>query len=103
MEVSVPEMVIKLKQGIGRLIRSESNKGIVSIIDSRVGKKSKAPYKQIIWDSLPIKSKTNKIEEIAAFYNQVVEQQKEGKQYEGISFEERIVITGILGWVYVVK
>ena len=62
MEVSVPEMVIKLKQGIGRLIRSESDKGIVSIIDSRVGKTSKAPYKQIIWESLPIKSKTNKIE-----------------------------------------
>ena len=79
MEIYVPEMIIKLKQGIGRLIRSESDKGIVSIIDSRVGKKSKAPYKQIIWDSLPIKSKTNKIEEIAAFYNQVVEQQKEGK------------------------
>lgn len=79
MEVSVPEMVIKLKQGIGRLIRSESDKGIVSIIDSRVGKTSKAPYKQIIWESLPIKSKTNKIEKIAAFYSQVVEQQKEEK------------------------
>ena len=73
------EMVIKLKQGIGRLIRSESDKGIVSIIDSRVGKTSKAPYKQIIWESLPIKSKTNKIEKIAAFYSQVVEQQKEEK------------------------
>ena len=79
MEVSVPEMVIKLKQGIGRLIRSENDKGIVSIIDSRVGERSKAPYKQIIWESLPIKSKTNKIEEIAAFYSQIVEQQKEGK------------------------
>ena len=79
MEVSVPEMVIKLKQGIGRLIRSESDKGIVSIIDSRVGKTSKAPYKQIIWESLPIKSKTNKIEKIAAFYSQVIEQQKEEK------------------------
>lgn len=73
MEVYVPEMIIKLKQGIGRLIRSESDKGIVSIIDSRVGEKSRAPYKQIIWDSLPIKSRTNKIEEIAAFYKQVVE------------------------------
>lgn len=73
------KMVIKLKQGIGRLIRSESDKGIVSIIDSRVGKTSKAPYKQIIWESLPIKSKTNKIEKIAAFYSQVVEQQKEEK------------------------
>lgn len=73
MEIYVPEMIIKLKQGIGRLIRSESDKGIVSIIDSRVGEKSRAPYKQIIWDSLPIKSRTNKIEEIAAFYKQVVE------------------------------
>lgn len=34
---------------------------------------------QIIWESLPIKSKTNKIEEIAAFYSQIVEQQKEEK------------------------
>ena len=81
MEVSVPEMVIKLKQGIGRLIRSESDKGIVSIIDSRVGKTSKAPYKQIIWESLPIKSKTNKIEKIAAFYSQVVEQQNMLHEY----------------------
>lgn len=73
MEIYVPEMIIKLKQGIGRLIRSESDKGIVSIIDSRVGEKSRASYKQIIWDSLPIKSRTNKLEEIAAFYKQVVE------------------------------
>lgn len=73
MEVSVPEMIIKLKQGIGRLIRSENDKGIVSIIDSRVGEKSKAPYKHIIWESLPIKNRTNKIEEIADFYRRVVE------------------------------
>jgi len=36
MEVSVPEMIIKLKQGIGRLIRNENDFGIVSIIDSRL-------------------------------------------------------------------
>ena len=72
MEVSVPEMVIKLKQGIGRLIRSESDKGIVSIIDSRVGINSKAPYKEIIWESLPIKNRTNNIEEIKRFYESVV-------------------------------
>ena len=69
----------KAKAGDWQIDSKRERKGIVSIIDSRVGKKSKAPYKQIIWDSLPIKSKTNKIEEIAAFYNQVVEQQKEGK------------------------
>ena len=69
MEVLVPEMIIKLKQGIERLIRSEQNFGIVSIIDSRVGKKSKAPYKQMIWDALPIKNKISDFNEIKEFYN----------------------------------
>ena len=73
MEVSVPEMVLKLKQGIGRLIRSETDKGIVSIIDSRVGDKSRVQYKDIIWNSLPIKKRTNDIAEIEAFYRTVVE------------------------------
>ena len=50
MEVKVPEMIIKLKQGVGRLIRSESDKGIISIIDSRVGESSQAPYKEIVWN-----------------------------------------------------
>lgn len=73
MEVLVPEMIIKLKQGIGRLIRSEEDKGIVSIIDSRVGEKSKAPYRDLIWDSLPIKNKTNDINTIRRFYSSVVD------------------------------
>ena len=37
MDVRVPEMIIKLKQGIGRLIRNFSDTGIVSIIDSLSG------------------------------------------------------------------
>lgn len=69
MEVLVPEMIIKLKQGIGRLIRSKKDFGLVSIIDSRVGEKSKAKYKQMIWDALPIKNKTSDIEKIKKFYN----------------------------------
>jgi Rad3-related DNA helicase/REP element-mobilizing transposase RayT len=36
MEYSVPEAIIKLKQGFGRLIRSRTDKGIVVILDSRV-------------------------------------------------------------------
>ncbi len=36
MEYSVPEAVIKLKQGFGRLIRSRSDKGIVVLLDGRV-------------------------------------------------------------------
>lgn len=72
MEVYVPEMVIKLKQGIGRLIRSESDKGIVSIIDSRVGDTSNSSYKDIIWESLPIKNRTNNLEKIKLFYDEIV-------------------------------
>ena len=32
---ALPEMLIKLRQGVGRLIRSESDTGVVSILDSR--------------------------------------------------------------------
>jgi len=69
MEVSVPEMVIKLKQGIGRLIRNKQDSGIVSIIDSRVGDMSTVPYKDTIWESLPIDAKTNDINTIKEFYS----------------------------------
>ena len=74
MEVLVPEMIIKLKQGIGRLIRSEKDFGIVSIIDSRVGEKSKAKYKRKIWEALPIKNRTSNFAEIEEFYNSLIGQ-----------------------------
>src|SRR5690606_19627841 len=36
MDYSVPEAIIKLKQGFGRLIRSRTDKGIVVLLDGRV-------------------------------------------------------------------
>lgn len=36
MDYSVPEAVIKLRQGVGRLIRSEKDSGVVVILDNRV-------------------------------------------------------------------
>jgi ATP-dependent DNA helicase DinG len=36
MDYSVPQAVIKLKQGFGRLIRSKADRGIVVILDSRI-------------------------------------------------------------------
>jgi len=50
MELSVPEAVIKLKQGFGRLIRSRTDKGIVVILDSRVRTKR---YGQAFLEALP--------------------------------------------------
>lgn len=36
MEYSVPEAVLKLRQGVGRLIRSAKDRGIVAILDNRI-------------------------------------------------------------------
>ncbi|MFH1782357.1 MAG: helicase C-terminal domain-containing protein [Candidatus Omnitrophota bacterium] len=36
MEYSLPEAVLRFKQGFGRLIRSKQDKGIVAILDSRI-------------------------------------------------------------------
>ena len=36
MEYSVPEAILKLRQGVGRLIRSSKDKGIVAILDNRI-------------------------------------------------------------------
>jgi ATP-dependent DNA helicase DinG len=49
-EYQVPEAVIKLKQGFGRLIRSKSDTGIVAILDPRVLTK---PYGRQFLDALP--------------------------------------------------
>ncbi|WP_010585673.1 ATP-dependent DNA helicase [Schlesneria paludicola] len=50
MDYQVPEAVIKLKQGFGRLIRTKSDKGIVVILDPRVKTKR---YGKLFLDSLP--------------------------------------------------
>ena len=69
MEVHVPDMIIKLKQGIGRLIRNFTDKGLVSIIDSRLRDNSSSPYINIVWDSLPIKNRTSNISTAKHFYD----------------------------------
>ena len=72
MDVLAPEMIIHLKQGVGRLIRNYTDFGIVSIIDPRLGSGSKAPYKDLVWDALPIKNRTNDIYVLEKFYSSLV-------------------------------
>jgi len=50
MEYQVPEAVIKLKQGFGRLIRTKDDVGQVVILDPRIRTKR---YGRIFLDSLP--------------------------------------------------
>ena len=69
MDVNVPEMVIKLKQGIGRLIRNFTDTGIVCIIDRRLRDEPAERYHDITWSSLPIKNRTKSLDELRRFYN----------------------------------
>lgn len=50
MEYSVPEAVLKLRQGVGRLIRSADDEGLVVILDNRVLSKR---YGKIFLEALP--------------------------------------------------
>ncbi len=50
MQYSVPQAVIRLKQGFGRLIRSRTDRGIVVLLDSRVRGKR---YGKMFLDALP--------------------------------------------------
>lgn len=50
MEFSLPEAILKFRQGVGRLIRTKSDRGIVVILDNRVLAKR---YGQSFLDALP--------------------------------------------------
>ncbi len=61
-DYSVPEAVLKLRQGVGRLIRTAKDKGMVVLLDNRVVTK---PYGKTFLSSLPpapIKIVTEKID-----------------------------------------
>lgn len=49
-EITLPEAVIKFKQGVGRLIRSEDDKGVVLVLDGRLAKMN---YRRFFFDSIP--------------------------------------------------
>lgn len=68
MKVLVPEMVMKLKQGVGRLIRNFTDTGIISIIDPRLADTSSSPYRNTVWEALPIHNRTNNVQQLREFY-----------------------------------
>lgn len=61
----LPQAVITLKQGAGRLIRAETDRGVLMICDTRLVDK---PYGRRIWQSLPPFKRTREIEVVEAFF-----------------------------------
>ncbi|MBI2150421.1 MAG: ATP-dependent DNA helicase, partial [Acidobacteria bacterium] len=58
----VPNAILRLKQGFGRLIRSTTDRGILAVLDNRISTKS---YGRLFMDSLPEYEVTDSIEALA--------------------------------------
>jgi ATP-dependent DNA helicase DinG len=63
-EFQVPEAVLALKQGFGRLIRTKTDRGVLALLDSRI---SRMPYGKIFLESLPRYRRTNDLGEVERF------------------------------------
>jgi ATP-dependent DNA helicase DinG len=55
-----------LKQGFGRLIRSRTDRGVLSILDNRI---TRQRYGQVFFDSLPDYAFTTSISDVEAFWS----------------------------------
>ncbi len=64
-DYSVPQAVITLKQGIGRLIRSSTDRGVIAILDPRLRTKA---YGKDFLNSLPRMRITSDLHEIARIF-----------------------------------
>ncbi len=65
MEQQVPQAVITLKQGVGRLIRDVNDRGVMMLCDPRLISK---PYGKVFLDSLPPMYRTHKLERVCRFF-----------------------------------
>lgn len=65
MEYQLPEAAIALKQGAGRLIRSEQDWGVLMVADARIVEK---PYGKLLWRGLPPFARTREPEQVLAFF-----------------------------------
>ncbi len=68
MQLSLPQAVITLKQGAGRLIRDVNDRGVLAICDPRLRTRRYGP---VFLDSLPPMRRTEDVAEVVAFFDAV--------------------------------
>ena len=62
----VPRMVIELKQAAGRLIRTQTDKGVIAVLDSRM--RSSIYGRQTVIPSLPPAAMARSFDTVAEFF-----------------------------------
>jgi len=66
-EFQVPQAVLALKQGFGRLIRTKTDRGVLALLDSRI---ERMPYGKIFLESLPRYATTHDLRDVERFFLQ---------------------------------
>jgi len=64
-EYSVPQAIISLKQGLGRLIRSTSDRGVLAVLDPRLRTKA---YGRLFLESLPPCRVTTNMQDVVVMF-----------------------------------
>ncbi len=68
-QYSVPSAAMALKQGFGRLIRTQRDAGVVAILDGRIVRRG---YGRMLVGSLPPARRVRRVEELRAFWASIV-------------------------------
>lgn len=64
----LPEAIINLKQGAGRLIRDETDRGVLMLCDPRILTK---PYGARVWQSMPSFKRTRELSVVERFFDSI--------------------------------
>jgi len=67
LEVWLPEAAVSLQQALGRLVRSETDRGVMAVLDRRL---ADAPYAGVLLASLPPAPLVRSLDEVRAFFAQ---------------------------------
>lgn len=63
-ELSLPDAVLGLKQGVGRLIRSRKDRGVIALLDPRI----RVPWGRAFVTNLPPFRRTHDLDDVRAFF-----------------------------------
>jgi len=66
MDYQLPSAIISLKQGLGRLIRKRSDRGVLSILDNRI---IKSRYGRLFFESIPDMPVTHELGDVRKFFD----------------------------------
>jgi ATP-dependent DNA helicase DinG len=68
MDVDLPRATMLLAQGVGRLIRSANDRGVVAVLDTRLATKS---YRNVMFKKLPPMKRIRDRDFVYAFLNDI--------------------------------